>query len=310
VEEGSRRAVLAALLANLGIAVAKFVAFAVTGATALLAEAIHSVADSGNEFLLAVGGRRSQRQPTAEHPFGFGRERYFFAFVVALVLFSLGSLFAIYEGADKLAHPHPVESTAVGFVVIGVAFVLESLSLRTAVRTFSGFLSASFAPLTRQVARWAAWPDDPNSYTPNWQVYAVAFDLPGSRRVTVVWNGDGTPVRANSRASIQSLGLTGGTRGPSGPRFRAILVDRSLRRCDVPGQDLRDLAIAPFHLAVPRLADGPDLVRQTAQPLFRVVLPQQQPVLGAGGVHAVGLTVVLRHQVVDEHADVGLGAAH
>jgi len=134
VEEGSRRAVLAALLANLGIAVAKFVAFAVTGATALLAEAIHSVADSGNEFLLAVGGRRSQRQPTAEHPFGFGRERYFFAFVVALVLFSLGSLFAIYEGADKLAHPHPVESTAVGFVVIGVAFVLESLSLRTAVR--------------------------------------------------------------------------------------------------------------------------------------------------------------------------------
>ncbi len=134
MEEGSRRAVLAALLANLGIAVAKFVAFAVTGATALLAEAIHSVADSGNEFLLAVGGRRSQRQPTAEHPFGFGRERYFFAFVVALVLFSLGSLFAIYEGADKLAHPHPVESTAVGFVVIGVAFVLESLSLRTAVR--------------------------------------------------------------------------------------------------------------------------------------------------------------------------------
>lgn len=134
MQEGSRRAVLAALLANLGIAVAKFVAFAVTGATALLAEAIHSVADSGNEFLLAVGGRRAQREPTAEHPFGFGRERYFFAFVVALVLFSLGSLFAIYEGVDKLAHPHPVESAAVGFVVIGVAFVLESLSLHTAVR--------------------------------------------------------------------------------------------------------------------------------------------------------------------------------
>jgi cation diffusion facilitator family transporter len=134
VQEGSRRAVLTALLANLGIAVAKFGAFAVTGATALLAEAIHSVADSGNEFLLAVGGRRAQREPTAEHPFGFGRERYFFAFVVALVLFSLGSLFAIYEGVSKLAHPHQVESAGVGFAVLAVAFVLESVSLRTAAR--------------------------------------------------------------------------------------------------------------------------------------------------------------------------------
>jgi cation diffusion facilitator family transporter len=134
MHEGSRRAVLAALLANLGIAVAKFFAFAVTGATALLAEAIHSVADSGNEFLLAVGGRRAQREPTPEHPFGFGRERYFFAFVVALVLFSLGSLFAIYEGVSKLAHPHQVESATVGFVVLAIAFVLESVSLRTAAR--------------------------------------------------------------------------------------------------------------------------------------------------------------------------------
>jgi cation diffusion facilitator family transporter len=134
VQEGSRRAVLAALLANLGIAIAKFVAFAITGATALLAEAIHSVADSGNEFLLAVGGRRAQREPTAEHPFGFGRERYFFAFVVALVLFSLGSLFAIYEGINKLAHPQQVEQATVGFVVLAVAFGLESFSLRTAVR--------------------------------------------------------------------------------------------------------------------------------------------------------------------------------
>jgi cation diffusion facilitator family transporter len=134
MQEGSRRAVLAALLANLGIAAAKFVAFAVTGATALLAEAIHSVADSGNEFLLAVGGRRAEREPTTEHPFGFGRERYFFAFVVALVLFSLGSLFAIYEGVDKLAHPSQVESATVGFVVLAVAFALESFSLRTAMR--------------------------------------------------------------------------------------------------------------------------------------------------------------------------------
>jgi cation diffusion facilitator family transporter len=134
VQEASRRAVLAALLANLGIAVAKFAAFALTGATALLAEAIHSVADSGNEALLALGGRRSRREATAEHPFGYARERYFYAFVVALVLFSLGSLFAIYEGVDRLAHPRDVGSPVVGFAVLAVAFVLESLSLRTATR--------------------------------------------------------------------------------------------------------------------------------------------------------------------------------
>ncbi len=134
MNEGSRRAVVAALLANLGIAAAKFVAFGLTGATALLAEAIHSVADSGNEALLGIGGLRARRAPTSQHPFGFGRERYFFAFVVALVLFSLGSLFAIYQGVDKLAHPSTVEDPAVGFAVLGVAFVLESLSMRTATR--------------------------------------------------------------------------------------------------------------------------------------------------------------------------------
>ncbi|HEY6317482.1 MAG TPA: cation diffusion facilitator family transporter [Acidimicrobiia bacterium] len=155
MEESSRRAVVAALAANLGIAVAKFVAFAVTGATALLAEAIHSVADSGNEFILGVGGRRAERAPTAERPFGFGRERYFFAFVVALVLFTLGSLFAIYEGVTKLAHLEPVDQPAVGFVVLGVALVLESLSLRTASRAANavrgdlgwwGFIRSTKAP--------------------------------------------------------------------------------------------------------------------------------------------------------------------
>jgi len=155
VEEGSRRAVVAALAANLGIAAAKFVAFAVTGAAALLAEAIHSVADSGNEAILGLGGWRSQREPTTEHPFGFGRERYFFAFVVALVLFSLGSLFAVYEGATKLAHLEAVDQPVVGFVVLGVALVLESLSLRTATRAANqvrgnqswwGFIRTAKAP--------------------------------------------------------------------------------------------------------------------------------------------------------------------
>ncbi|HYU39502.1 MAG TPA: cation diffusion facilitator family transporter [Acidimicrobiia bacterium] len=132
MQEGSRRAIVAAFLANLGIAIAKFVGFAITGAASLLAEALHSVADTGNQALLFLGGARARRRPTPEHPFGYGRERYFWAFVVALMLFSLGGLFAVYEGIDKLLHPHQLESVAIALAVLSVAIVLESLSFRTA----------------------------------------------------------------------------------------------------------------------------------------------------------------------------------
>jgi len=125
--------IAAAFAANLGIAIAKFVAFAFTGAASLLAEAIHSVADTGNQALLFLGGRRSRRAPTATHQFGYGRERYFWAFVVALVLFSVGSLFAIYEGIQKLIDPHELDDPIWAFAVLGIAVVLESFSLRTAV---------------------------------------------------------------------------------------------------------------------------------------------------------------------------------
>jgi cation diffusion facilitator family transporter len=131
---GSRRAVIAALFANLAIAVAKFVAFAITGAAAMLAEAIHSVADTGNQALLMFGNRQAGREPDERHPFGYGRDRYFYAFVVALVLFSLGSLFALYEGVHKILNPHKVEDPTVAFIVLGAAIVLESLSFRTAFR--------------------------------------------------------------------------------------------------------------------------------------------------------------------------------
>ena len=97
------RAIVAALGANLGIAATKFIAFALTGSSSMLAEAIHSVADSGNQALLLVGGRRARREATPEHPFGFGRERYVYAFIVAIVLFSVGGLFALYEGYQKLS---------------------------------------------------------------------------------------------------------------------------------------------------------------------------------------------------------------
>ena len=132
--EGGTRAILAALGANLGIAVAKFVGFVITGSSSMLAEAAHSVADSGNQGLLLVGGRRARRAATAEHPFGYGRDRYFYAFVVALVLFTLGSLFSLYEGYHKLRdHEATLERPQVAIVILLVALGLESFSLRTAV---------------------------------------------------------------------------------------------------------------------------------------------------------------------------------
>ncbi len=128
------KAIIAALIANLGIATAKFIAFLVTGASSMLAEAIHSVADSGNQVLLLVGGKRAARAATPDHPFGYGRDRYIYAFIVAIVLFSVGGLFAIYEGYHKLTHPEELTSPWWAIGVLLVAIVLESFSLRTAVK--------------------------------------------------------------------------------------------------------------------------------------------------------------------------------
>lgn len=132
--EGGGRAILAALGANAGIAVAKFVGFAVTGSSSLLAESVHSLADTANEALLLLGRSRSRRSATREHPFGFGRVRYFYAFVVALLLFTLGAVFAVYEGVHKVLDPHPIDNPLVAVVILLVASVLEGFSFRTAVR--------------------------------------------------------------------------------------------------------------------------------------------------------------------------------
>ncbi|MET0297749.1 MAG: cation diffusion facilitator family transporter, partial [Microbacterium sp.] len=123
---GGNRAIIAAFLANMGIAVAKFVAWFFSGSASMLAEAIHSVADSGNQLLLLLGGRRARRAADKEHPFGHGRERYVYAFVVAIILFSVGGLFSIYEGVDKLTHPHELENIWIPLTVLGIAIVLES----------------------------------------------------------------------------------------------------------------------------------------------------------------------------------------
>jgi cation diffusion facilitator family transporter len=132
--EGGTKAVIAALAANTGIAITKFGAFFVTGSSSMLSEAIHSVADSGNQVLLLVGGRRSKREADDQHQFGYGRVRYVYAFVVSIVLFCLGGLFSLYEGLHKIREPEELTSPAVAFVVLGIAIVLEGFSFRTAVK--------------------------------------------------------------------------------------------------------------------------------------------------------------------------------
>lgn len=134
MQDGSRKAIIAAFFANLGIAIAKFVGFLITGSAGLLAEAGHSVADTGNQGLLMLGGKRGKRPADAAHPFGYGPERYFWSFVVALVLFSMGGLFALYEGIHKLSDPHEIESAGVAYAILIVAICLETFSLRTAVK--------------------------------------------------------------------------------------------------------------------------------------------------------------------------------
>ncbi|WP_433175976.1 cation diffusion facilitator family transporter [Actinoallomurus sp. CA-150999] len=132
--EGGTKAIIAALGANLGIAVAKFVAFAFTGSASMMAEGVHSVADSGNQGLLLLGSKRAKRAGDREHPFGYGAERYFYAFIVAVVLFTVGALFSLYEGWHKVTDPHDVEDPAWAFGVLILGILLEGFSFRTAIK--------------------------------------------------------------------------------------------------------------------------------------------------------------------------------
>jgi cation diffusion facilitator family transporter len=131
---GGKAAILAALLANLGIAATKFIAWALSGATSMLAEGVHSLADSGNQLLLLLGGKKSKKRADNKHPFGYGRERFVYAFVVSIILFTVGGVFSIYEGIHKLQHPEPLEVWWLPLIVLSIAIVLESFSLRTAVK--------------------------------------------------------------------------------------------------------------------------------------------------------------------------------
>ncbi|MFD3944443.1 cation diffusion facilitator family transporter [Streptomyces sp. NPDC058579] len=131
---GGTKAIVAALAANLAIAVAKFVAFLFSGSSSMLAESVHSMADSGNQGLLLLGGKKAKREATPQHPFGYGRERYIYAFLVSIVLFSVGGMFAIYEGYEKIKHPHPIEDWYWPIGVLVFAIIAETFSFRTAIQ--------------------------------------------------------------------------------------------------------------------------------------------------------------------------------
>jgi len=135
-EGGNKLVLFAALAANLGIAVAKFVAAAFTGSSAMLTEGFHSVVDSANQLLLLYGHRASQRPPDLVHPLGYGRELYFWSFVVAILIFATGAGLSIYEGVLHIMEPAPIEDATLAYVVLGISFVLEGGSWLTAVREF------------------------------------------------------------------------------------------------------------------------------------------------------------------------------
>lgn len=152
---GGTKAILAALGANAGIAVAKFVGFLITGSSSMLAESVHSVADTSNQGLLLLGQRTAKRAATKQHPFGYGRDRYFYSFIVALMLFTLGSVFALYEGVHKVQHPEDLSSPLVAVAILVVAIALETYSFATAIkesralkgeRTWWGFIRQSKTP--------------------------------------------------------------------------------------------------------------------------------------------------------------------
>lgn len=192
--EGSTKAILAALTANAGIAVAKFVGFAVTGSSSMLAEAVHSVADTSNQGLLLLGQRSARKAADRLHPFGYGRSRYFYSFVVALVIFSLGSVFAIYEGVEKLLHPHELESPVVAVVILLVAIALETYSFMTAMR--------ESRPLKGRASWWRFIRTSRNPELPvvlledTGALLGLLFALVGVGMATItgdaIWDGAGT----------------------------------------------------------------------------------------------------------------------
>jgi cation diffusion facilitator family transporter len=203
--------------------VVKFVAFVITGSASMLAESAHSVADCGNQALLLVGRRRAVRDETEEHQFGFGAERYFYAFIVALVLFTIGSVFSIYEGVEHIRHPEHVDSPAVAFAVLGIAIVLESFSLRTAIAESS---------LARGASSWLAFirrskaPELPVVLLEDTAALSgLAFALIGVTLATVTHDG-----RWDGAGSIAIGALLGGVAVILAVEMKSLLIGESAGR--------------------------------------------------------------------------------
>lgn len=235
--EGGTRAVVAALGANLAIAASKFVAFAFSGSSAMLAEGVHSVADSGNQVLLLFGGRRSRRKATEEHPFGYGRERYIYGFLVAIVLFSVGGLFAIYEGIEKIENPQELEAWYWPVAVLAFAICAESFSFHTAIGESN---RSRGSENWVQFVRRAKAPELPVVLLEDFAaLIGLTFALAGVVLTLItgnsLWDGIGTvcigallvTVAAVLAVETKSL-LVGESAGPEQvARIRAALVDGS-----------------------------------------------------------------------------------
>jgi cation diffusion facilitator family transporter len=233
--EGGARTVLTALAANLGIAASKFVAFALTGSASMLAEGVHSAADSGNQVLLLVGRRRARRRATPEHPFGFGRERFFFGFVVSVVIFTVGGVFALYEGYHKVTHPEAIDEWYWAIGVLVFAVVLESLSFRTAIEE-SNHLRGGLSWV--QFVRRATVPELPIVLLEDFgALIGLLFALFGVGLATLTgngrWDGVGTlaiglllvTVAVILAVEMKSLLVGEGVRSAEAERIKAALVD-------------------------------------------------------------------------------------
>lgn len=300
---GGGKAIVAALGANLAIAAAKVVGFLVTGSSSMLAEAVHSFADSGNQVLLLVGGRRAQRNADERHPFGYGRDRYFYAFVVALVLFTLGSLFAGYEGIDKIRHPHHLETPLIAVAILGFAILAESFSFRTAVseaRPLKGSVS------WRQYIRRAKSPELPVVLLEDFAaLIGLVLALGGVTMTLVtddpVWDGIGTlsiglllgVVAVVLSVEMKSLLIGEAASGESVDAIRAALLDGTsvlrvihLKTLHLGPDELlvaAKIAVAPG-LALPAVARAIDEAEarvRAVEPLARLMY--LEPDLDRGG---------------------------
>ena len=158
----SKKVIYVALAGNFSIAVAKFLAAAWTGSSAMLSEGVHSLVDTGNEVLLLYGVRRSSRPPDQSHPLGHGRELYFWTFIVALLVFALGAGVSLYEGVAHIRDPEPVENVTVTYVVLGLSFLFESGSWWVALKEFRA-AKGSLGYLEAECAAARTRPPSPSS---------------------------------------------------------------------------------------------------------------------------------------------------